>query len=155
MDVFQNEFCNYSLCTQYISCAVCVLSVMQRQQPRAYPYTTSSAQHAPHAAPRQGQQSDRPDTMPRNQLRAQYPSAQHDPHGEAALQHARQPGRDGHRHDEASRATIHSKKSRPAYNPHRFGKTEIQNFQEENLHGDRLCELCSDRDHKVYHHHIS
>ena len=45
--------------------------------------------------------------------------------------------------------------SRPVYNPSQVRPSEVQASKEENVYGDRLCKLCSDPDHKVYHHHIS
>ena len=41
------------------------------------------------------------------------------------------------------------------FNPSRFSHDEMREGQEENRYGDKLCELCSDAEHQVYHHHMS
>ena len=46
-------------------------------------------------------------------------------------------------------------RAKPHYNPRKVYPDEVQASQEENVYGDRVCELCSDAGHKVFHHHMS
>ena len=43
----------------------------------------------------------------------------------------------------------------PVYNPSIVRPDEVSAALEENAYGDRLCRVCSDADHRVYHHHVS
>ena len=59
------------------------------------------------------------------------------------------------RHQPQPRGHYSTSQARPHYNPRQVHPEEVQASQEENVYGDRLCKLCSDTDHSVYHHHMS
>ena len=47
------------------------------------------------------------------------------------------------------------RRARPVYNQKVVGTAEVSASQEEHRYSDRECELCSDQDHIVCHHHVS
>ena len=44
---------------------------------------------------------------------------------------------------------------RPHYNPHLTQPSEVRETAEETLYQDRICTLCSDKQHDMTHHHVS
>ena len=62
----------------------------------------------------------------------------------------------GQGHPQHSHGASRSRpRSRPVYNSNTVGRAEVLANQEESKYRDSLCELCSDRDMEVCHHHVS
>ena len=72
-------------------------------------------------------------------------------------QHSQQLSRAPHHqvHHVRAQHSQQGRHTRPVYNPHSVRRDEVQASQDENQYGDRLCELCSDKNNRLYHHHLS
>ena len=70
----------------------------------------------------------------------------------ARVGHQAQPRPAGHHH-QAER--VKPGPARPHYNPHHTQPSEVRETAEETLYQDRICTLCSDKEHEVSHHHVS
>ena len=119
--------------------------------PRSRPYHQ-------HRAPQGSQQRSEPRNQPRDTPghrapHSSQPRATPCARGTSSRQSGAPPIRQ-------SRAPPSDKPSRssqatPIYNPSIVRPEEVSAAKEENVYGDRLCKICSDKDHSVHHHHTS
>ena len=69
-----------------------------------------------------------------------------------SVSHQPCPQLSGHRHQAQH---VLPGQVRPHYNPNKAHPNEVREMADESVYKDRVCTLCSDKEHEVCHHHVS